>query len=206
MSKKIKNVVFDIGNVLIRFDWESYLDGLGFDPVTREHVAKAVFLSSVWNDRDQGGETEEFYRDAMVANDPAYEKEIRLVMEHCEKTCVEYPFSAQWIRHIQSQGYRVFLLSNYSKHMYELQEKTFGFVPLADGAVISYQYCRRKPDPEIYRILLDKYGLDPGECVFLDDTLANIQAASQMGFVTVHVTGHQAAVEGLSALGISSGV
>ena len=202
----IKNVIFDIGNVLVSFDWASYLDSFSFDPETREHVANAVFLSPIWNDRDRGGETEEYYRNAMVAADPAYEEEIRRVMEHCERTCVEYPFSADWVKTIKKQGYRVFLLSNYSKYMYELQEPTFHFLPLTDGAVISYRHCLRKPEPEIYQILLDTYQLHPEECVFLDDTAANLEAAESFGIQTIHVTSHDAALRGLEALGIASSI
>lgn len=200
----IRNVIFDIGNVLIRYDWESYLDGFGFDSVTREHVAQAVFLSSTWNDRDQGGKEEEVYRAEFVANDPAYEKEIRQVMEHCEQTCIEQPFAAEWVRRIREQGYRVYLLSNYSKYMFELQMNEFAFYPLVDGHVISYRYCQRKPNPDIYRTLLEKYALKPEECVFLDDSPANILTAQSLGFQTIHVTNHEAAVAGLAKLGICS--
>ena len=200
----IRNVVFDIGNVLIRYDWKSYLDGFGFDAETAERVAKAVFLSSTWNDRDQGGKEESEYRREFVANDPACEKEILQVMEHCERTCVEYPFAAEWIASIRRQGYAVYLLSNYSKYMFELQQDKFAFYPLVDGHVISYRHCLRKPDPAIYRVLLDKYGLKAEECVFLDDTAENIRTARELGFAVIHVTSHEAAVEGLRKLGIQS--
>lgn len=202
----IHNVIFDIGNVLIRFDWESYLKSFGFDAETTRRVADAVFRSETWNDRDQGGKEEEEYRDEFVSHDPACEREIRLVMEHCEKTCVEYPFAAEWIRTIRGQGYRVYLLSNYSKYMFELQRDQFSFYPLVDGAVISYQYEQRKPGEAIYRTLLNKYNLQPEECVFVDDMLPNIQTAQRLGFHTVQAENHEAAVEGLERFGIHSGM
>ena len=200
----IRNVIFDIGNVLIRYDWKSVLEQFPYSEETKKKVANAVFLSKTWNDRDQGGRTEEEYLQEFIANDPSCEKETREVMQHCLETCVEEPFAKDWVCTIKTQGYRVYLLSNYSKYMFEVGAKKFAFYPEVDGGVISYEILERKPFKPIYETLLAKYDLNPEECVFLDDREENIQTAAELGFHTIQVTDHEAAVAGLEALGIHS--
>lgn len=200
----IRNVVFDIGNVLIRYDWKSALEQFPYSEETKEKLARAVFLSKTWNDRDQGGRSEEEYLQEFIANDPSCEKEIREVMQHCLETCVEQPFAKDWVKSIKAQGYRVYLLSNYSEYMFEAGAKKFSFYPEVDGGVISYEVLERKPHRAIYEALLKKYNLDPAECVFLDDLADNIQTAKELGFHTIQVTDHEAALAGLAKLGIHS--
>ena len=91
-------------------------------------------------------------------------------------------------------------LSNYSEHVRKRSTHTLDFLPYLDGGVFSYQVHRIKPEPEIYRILLEKYELKAEECVFVDDNGKNIQAARELGFRTVHFENYGKAREALEEL------
>ncbi len=73
---------------------------------------------------------------------------------------------------------------------------------IVDGAVFSFEVQATKPEPEIYEALLEKYGLDPTECVFIDDNRANIVAANQLGMATIHFHTKSQAQEELKSLGV----
>ena len=91
-------------------------------------------------------------------------------------------------------------LSNYSEHVRKRSTHTLDFLPHLNGGVFSYQVHRIKPEPEIYRILLEKYELKAEECVFVDDNGKNIQAARELGFRTVHFENYEQAREALEEL------
>ena len=73
---------------------------------------------------------------------------------------------------------------------------------IVDGAVFSFEVQATKPEPEIYKALLEKYGLDPTECVFIDDNRKNIIAANQLGMATIHFHTKAQAEEELQSLGV----
>lgn len=76
------------------------------------------------------------------------------------------------------------------------------FLDYVDGGILSYQEKTIKPEPEIYRRLLERYHLVPEECVFLDDLEANLAAAAQFGIKIIHFTDRDSAVEEMKKLGI----
>ena len=196
----IRNLIFDVGGVLIDYLPEKYLKSFGWDEETNRRVAAATYLSPVWQDRDAGLGTEDELVRRFVANDPEQEPLIRQFMAHSERTCTERPGSEAWVKGLKDAGFRLYLLSNYSEYMWELQEPTFRFVPYFNGGIISYRYRTRKPFPEIYRLLLDTYRLKPEECVFLDDTAENLRAAEAFGIRTLQVATQEQAREDLARL------
>ena len=133
---------------------------------------------------------------------PEYEKEIRLLFDTTAGLVEEYPYSYEWIRSLREQGYKVYLLSNYGKTSFEAarDNQRLSFLPLVDGAVISYEVQIVKPEPGIYEALLTKYGLKAEECLFLDDRADNIEAAKQLGFHGIVVESYSQAVTELDKI------
>lgn len=78
------------------------------------------------------------------------------------------------------------------------------FLPLMDGGVFSYQEGLIKPDPAIYRLLLERYGLQAGECVFLDDTSRNVEEALEQGMAAIVFCSREQAAEELGKLGVNA--
>ena len=85
-SSMIKNVIFDVGLVLVEFNWQDYLDSFGFDEEKRERIAKATFQSTVWDERDRGLYDEENYVRQCQKLAPEYAKDIAAVMKDTPKT------------------------------------------------------------------------------------------------------------------------
>jgi putative hydrolase of the HAD superfamily len=184
----IKNIVFDIGNVLAAFRWRDYIKELGFTDEAEWQpggkawrLAAATTKNALWREVDRGVMPLDDIITAMIATDPEMEDAIRLFFADRRRLVMEYDYSAGWISELKSRGYKVYLLSNYSEDHYEYISTHFKFFGLEDGRVISWQEKVLKPDARIYNILLDRYGLKADECVFLDDTSENIDGAAAVG-------------------------
>lgn len=181
----ISNIIFDIGNVLASFRWAELFKDLGFTGEVFDRIAAATVLHpTMWNEFDRSLMSDEEIIGRCIERAPEYEKEIRMMFSKTELLVEEYAGSYAWIKGLKEQGYRVYLLSNYGKTSFEAAKAhgRLSFLPLVDGGVISYEVQSVKPEPGIYRALLEKYRLKAEECVFLDDREENIQAAKTLGF------------------------
>ena len=184
----IKNIVFDIGNVLAAFRWRDYISELGFgepedwQPGGRAwRLAAATTKNALWREVDRGVMSVDEIITAMIATDPEIEDSIRLFFADRRRLVMEYDYSAGWLTELKNRGYKVYLLSNYSEDHFRYISTHFRFFGLEDGRVISFEEKVLKPDPRIYNILLKRYGLKAEECVFLDDTPENIEGAKAVG-------------------------
>lgn len=177
----INTVIFDIGMVLADFHWRSYIRSFGYSDPIRERLERATVLSPYWIECDRGVWSWEKIIDTCVQADPELEQEIRLFFDQVENIIDEYPYSAQWIRELKAAGLKVYLLSNYGEVLFNRCRGKFRFLGEADGGIISYTVKKVKPDPDIYKILLDKYGIVPEEAVFFDDVEGNVRAAEKLG-------------------------
>lgn len=181
----IKNIIFDIGNVLASFRWKDHFRDLGFTGEAFDRIAAATVLHpTMWNEFDRSLMSDEEIIARCIEREPEYEKEIRRLFETTAGLVEEYSYSYDWIKSLKKRGYKVYLLSNYGKTSFEAarDKGRLSFLPLVDGGVISYEVKIVKPEPGIYQALLAKYGLRAEECVFLDDKPENIEAAKALGF------------------------
>jgi len=181
----IRNIIFDIGNVLASFRWRELFKDMGFTGEKFDRIAAATVLHpTMWNEFDRSLMSDDEIITKCVERAPEYEEEIRLIFTKTELLIEEYTYSYNWIKGLKERGYQVYLLSNYGKTSFEAAKEhgRLSFLPLVDGGVISYEVQIVKPEPEIYEALLKKYNLKAEECVFLDDRTDNIEAARKAGF------------------------
>lgn len=198
----IKNIIFDVGMVLVDFNWRRVLEKLGMGGELLERVADATVRSKMWNEYDRSRLRDEEILEAFVASAPELEKEIRLFWEHVADTITQYPYAVSWVKEWKEKGYRCYILSNYAKRTYELTKEALSFENLMDGVLFSYETHQTKPEPEIYQTLLARFGLNPEESVFLDDNAANVAAARELGIHAIQFATREAAVEELKKLGV----
>ena len=189
----IRNIVFDIGMVLADFRWKEYmLRDLGFTPEVMETFAERLVLDPIWDEFDLGVRPTEEIIAEMKERLPEYPKERELFFSRIEDIAASYPYSEAWIRELKERGFAVYLLSNYPRDVFRIHEKKhFGFAALVDGKVVSGFERVSKPDPAIYRILLERYGLRAEECVFLDDRQVNIDTALSLGMQGIVFTSYE---------------
>ena len=198
----IKNIVVDVGKVLVDFDWQGFMDTLAFPPEIYEKVANATVLSDLWNEFDRSRMSDEEILQGFLEKVPDCETEIMRFWNNMGNCIKRYDYAHSWIQSLQEMGYRVYLLSNYSRRMYFQSIEELSFVEQVDGAVFSFEVQATKPEREIYDALLEKYQLNPTECVFLDDNRSNIIAANQLGMATIHFHTKSQAEEELKSLGV----
>ena len=191
----IKNIIFDIGNVLAAFRWADYIRrDLGFSEEVVKVFGEKIVVNPLWDELDLGIRDEKEIIEEMKSRVPEYQKEADAFFENILEIVETYPYSREWLSRLKQEGYHVYLLSNYPRSTYLMHEQAkFDFVPVADGKVISGFEKMAKPDPRIYRLLMKRYVLQPEECVFLDDRQVNIDAAVALGMQGIVFTGYEEA-------------
>lgn len=177
----IRNVVFDIGNVLAGFIWEEFYRSFGYPEEIFEKLADATVRSSFWNEMDRGGLSDEELIEGFIKNDPSIEKEIREVFKNVNGMIQRYDYAVPWIKELKKKGFHVYVISNFAHKAHMDCIKALDFLEEIDGGILSYQVKLIKPAPEIYRLLCSKYDLKAEECVFIDDLPKNVEAAQKEG-------------------------
>ena len=165
-------------------------------------IAKATVESKAWSEYDRGMLTDDEVLDEFVRNDPGIEKELRESLGNIDGMLVKYDYAIPWVKELKQKGYQVLVLSNFAHRAHHDCKDVLGFLDYVDGGILSYQEKTIKPEPEIYRRLLERYHLVPQECVFLDDLESNLAAAAEFGIKTIHFTDKDSAAAALKELGV----
>lgn len=198
----IKNIIFDIGNVLSDFRWREFLLDKGFDQEMADRIGAASVKSALWSELDRGVWTDEQLLQGFIKNDPQIEPQLREAFSDLHGMVVPREYAVSWVKELKSKGYGVYYLSNYSRRAEAQCSDALEFIACTDGGILSYKEKLVKPDPAIYRLLLERYGLEAEESVFLDDTPENIEAARRIGMYGIWFRNRQQAEEELKKLGV----
>lgn len=183
--KPIQTIVFDIGQVLAAFSPRTFIRSFVSDEGLAEEVARATVFGPYWDEVDRGVLALSEIVERSVALCPRAETQIREFYRRKNEIVIEFPYAAAWVAGYRASGYETYLLSNYSEDGYLRLAQQSRAIPLVNGGVISWQKKHIKPEPELYRALLETYQLDAETAVFIDDRPENIKAAEQFGFRTV---------------------
>lgn len=188
----INTVIFDIGMVLIDFCWRDMLHGFGLEGEDFEKVANATVRNQEWNEFDKGLVSVEEIIDIFAKEAPEYRPYIAKIFEDPTKMIDQYDYAKPWIKELKDRGYKVYILSNWSKPTYHAcLDNELDFLPLVDGAVFSFQEHVIKPDKKIFEIICDRYKINPSEAVFLDDNEANVISSREFGLNTIHFKSYE---------------
>ena len=174
------NIIFDIGKVLIDFDFEDHVGKL-FDRETADAVIAATWHSPDWTELDRGVLSDEQVLRRFISNAPGYEREIREVFAKLGTIPKLRPTTIPMIKSLKAEGHKVYYLSNYFSYLMHTAPWVLDFIRYTDGGVFSCFEHVTKPAPEIYQILCDRYSLKKEESVFIDDLPVNVEAGSKLG-------------------------
>ena len=186
---KAKSIVFDIGNVLLRFQTEKVC--ALFPEVMRQAMHRAMFLpengKTRWDSFDLGiPENEVIARDmAQAASFPDAAPLILDVLEKFHLTMEEMPLYRQLPR-LKEMGKRIYALTNYPEPSFSCALAHFENLGLMEGILVSSRIKIKKPDVRIFQLMAEKYALVPEETLFIDDREDNILGAAKAGFQTWH--------------------
>lgn len=176
----IKNIIFDMGGVLIDYNPEKTLNSL-FDKETAEILLREIFRNPIWNDKDRGII---FPDDIMQQKRSAIPADIFDKVSGMVDNFYPYmpPFEKMYdlVKQLKENGYGIYLLSNASSD-FHIRREGIPALSLFDGVVISADYKLLKPEKEIYLTLYEKFSLNPEECFFIDDVQKNIDGARATG-------------------------
>ena len=199
-NKMIRNIIFDIGNVLADFRWREFLRDKGFDRDMTERIARASVLSPYWNEVDRGVLGREEVMARFVSVEPGIEEELHLAYDNIKGLVTPRSYAVPWVRELKEKGYGVYYLSNFSEMAHKECDDALAFMSDTDGGILSYQEKVIKPDREIYELLLSRYGLKAEECVFLDDMPENVEGARACGIHGIRFQSREQAETELLAL------
>lgn len=177
----IKNVIFDLGNVVLDFNPIKYLESKIEDKRKIGRVAEAIFKSKEWISLDEGKITEEEAIEIICSNNVDFDKEIRLAFDNWYPILEPIESTIEVIKGLKEKGYRIFYLSNFHKKAFSYVTSNYEFFKLFEGGVVSYEDNLIKPNEKIYKLILERYNLDPKESIFIDDMKENVEAAERLG-------------------------
>ena len=177
----IKNIIFDFGGVLLdwnpRYLYKSYFN----NDEEMEHFL-ADICNGEWNIRQDAGRPFAEAVKELQAKFPEYAEAIQMYDDDWEKMLkCELPESIDLLKELKFMGYGIYGLTNWSAEKIGYAFANYSFFCLFDGIVVSGVEIVVKPDRKIYEILLERYSLKPGECVFIDDNQDNVDMAKVLG-------------------------
>lgn len=204
MNKSIDTIIFDLGGVLI--DWNPrYVYRKIFK--TEEEVE--WFLQNVttpdWNENQDAGYPLHKATQELIAKHPEWEPEIKAYygrwLEMLGDAIHETVEVLQDLK--KTGGYKLYALTNWSAETFPHALQRFQFFKLFDGIVVSGEEKMRKPSAEFYKILIDRYRLDPGKTIFIDDSQRNVEGAKAVGIAGIQFHNPEQLRRDLQNLGIN---
>ena len=190
-NRQPTKVVFDIGNVLLRWDPRNLYRNLFKDEAEMEW-----FLSNVctpdWNlEQDRGRDWDEAVA-LLVEAHPSHESAIRAFHERWPETVSgTFEQNVALLQRLREAKVPNYCITNFSGPKFVLAQELFPFLACFDGVIVSGDERLLKPDPAIYHLLFNRYGLEPEDCVFIDDSRANIETARNLGMHAIHYPDEQ---------------
>lgn len=184
----VKNLIFDVGNVLLEYRWYQMLLDFGLTDEEAQAARPLIFENKLWDEFDLGNLTTQEIIDRYCEELPQYEELLRWFFGHLELMQVARPDVWERVHALKEKGYRIYLLSNYSEDFFNIHTKGASFMDDIDGKVVSYEIHAMKPDKIIYEHLLNKYDLKAEESVFFDDRSVNTAAAEGLGIRSYTIT------------------
>lgn len=177
--------VFDIGNVLIRWDPRNLYRKM-MDAPTMERFLDVV-CTGAWNLEQDRGRPWAEAEDEAIARHPSEAANIRAFRVRWNEMlngAIEENVAV--LRDIQAAGYPVYAITNFAADTFEEAQALFPFLRTFDGLICSGREGLIKPDVAIFDLFVQRFGLAPQHCVFIDDSAANIAGAQKVGLRTIH--------------------
>lgn len=201
-NSAIKNVIFDIGNVMVRWSPLEIARLVYPEHPEPQQLLPSLFRRDVWRPLNIGTMTIEQAKQIYVDHGFSADDAQRLFY-YVEQTLIPLYGSLNFLKRIKQAGYGVYALTDNIREIMVFLEDKYEFIPLFDGVICSAEVGEMKPDPVIYQALFDQFQLNPSECVFLDDMPHNVEGAQAVGMSAIQFFSVNQAERELNALGLT---
>jgi putative hydrolase of the HAD superfamily len=201
LGELVLNIVFDLGGVVVTWEPEVIIAKVFADPVIQARIRTQIIGHADWLALDRGTLPRQ---DAIVRaakRTGLSDADVAEFLRQVPPALVAIPGTVDLLYRLQAQGHTLFCLSNMHVASIDHLEKSYTFWEVFAGVVISCRVHLCKPEPAIYTHLLETYGLDEADTVFIDDTEVNLSAAVQFGIRTVKFESPAQCESQLQALG-----
>jgi 2-haloacid dehalogenase len=197
----INTIIFDLGAVLIDWNPHYMYRTIFSDEEEMKHFLANV-ASSDWNEEQDAGRSLSDGTELLVQQFPEHEANIRAFYSRWEEMLGDaFWDTVEIFKELkESHKYKIYALTNWSAETFPVALSKFDFLNWFDGIVVSGAEKMRKPTPEFYHILLDRYQVKPEEALFIDDNYRNILAAEKLGIKSIHFTSAEKLKEELQEL------
>ena len=184
----MKNVIFDFGNVLVKWEPEKiYAEYFGDEAKAWWFLRHVTDLD--WRQRIDAGESQDMCIKELQGRFPDYADAIELYRSHWREMLTgEMPGMRQVVTRLKELT-EVYGLTNWSMETFPEARRHFEILQMIDRYVVSAAERLVKPDPRLFQVLLDRYHLRAEDCIFIDDNPDNVEAACRMGMEGIVFTG-----------------
>tara|TARA_Y100000741_G_scaffold360453_1_gene342720 strand:- start:306 stop:923 length:618 start_codon:yes stop_codon:yes gene_type:complete len=201
-SNKIKNIIFDLGGVLI--DWNPeyvYLDVFKGNKKKMHWFFKNI-CTEKWNLNQDAGYSLEKATNDLIELYPEYKSYIEVYYGKWEEMLGGEITKSVWVLNKLIAEYEVFALTNWSAETFPVAIKKFSFLKSFKDIIVSGKEKLIKPDPKIFNLAIKRFEIIPSETIFIDDNINNIISAKKMNFITHHFKTPEKLIEYLENIGI----
>jgi 2-haloacid dehalogenase len=200
-TDRFDTVVFDLGGVVLRWEPErAYQQVMPADQVG-EFMDEICF--NEWNHRHDAGQDWDEGESELISRLPHRRQEIEAYRRYFDQTISGMvPGTGAIIAELQQAGVRVLALTNWSADLFRPTKRRFGLLERFDGVVVSGEEGIAKPDPALFKVVFDRYQVQPGQAIFVDDTERNCVTAESLDMEVIRFTDADTARARLVELGV----
>ena len=177
----IKNIVFDLGNVLISFKPSQFFDNKNYPESLKAKILPDIFGSKEWLMLDNGDINTTEAIDSISLKSSLKREEIAHIFNLRREMMYPIDLNVRLLPELRKEGFKLYFLSNFPIDIFEEIKTGYYFFRYFDGGIISSEVKFSKPDRRIYEILLEKYFLTAVETLFIDDIEINVRTAEELG-------------------------
>lgn len=186
--QKITTIIFDLGGVLVDWNPQYVFTNNYFDTIEKRDYFLDNICTPDWNEQQDAGRSIVEATEELIKEFPAWENAIRdFYGRWTDMLKAPIPGTVEIFKQLKDSGnYKLYALTNWQAGLFDIALVRYNFLHWFDGRVVSGEEKIRKPYPEFYQRLLDRYNVKAGEALFIDDNLRNIKAAEEIGIKSIH--------------------
>jgi 2-haloacid dehalogenase len=184
----INTIIFDLGGVLIDWNPRYVFDDNYFDTAEKRDYFFNNICTNDWNEEQDAGRSIVEATQVLVQQFPDWEQPIRdYYGRWTDMLKASIPETVELFRELKkSERYKIYALTNWQAGLFDIALVRYNFLHWFDGRVVSGEEKTRKPFPEFYQRLLDRYNVKPAEALFIDDNIRNVKAEETLGITSIH--------------------